>query len=284
MDNKQIEAFIARVKEFPTLPTIYSRLMDVMSNPRSTAHDVADIISQDQAAASKVLKVANSSLYGFYGKINTISKAITYIGFDEVKNLVIALSIFNIFSDAKKNYLMNPIDLWKHSIGVAVTTRLIGKTIGVKNVENYFLAGILHQLGKLFLYKIQPDEYTKVIAYALSKQIPVRDAEQEKLGITYTVAGELLAEKWNLPKSIKDAIRYHYLGDTDGHNKQMVAAIHIAKTAMIMMKIGVHENEVVPEPNLKSWKNLELPPKFFTNNLNAILKSYEESSMTLLSS
>lgn len=282
IDPKTIENYLNRIKEFPTLPTIYSSLVEVMSNPRSTAHDVANIIAQDQSAAAKVLKVANSSIYGFYGRINTITQAITYIGFDEVKNLVIALSIMNLFTDVKKNTIFNPINLWRHSLAVAVTTRIIGKTIGVKNIENFFVAGILHQIGKLFLYKIDETKYTEVVDYAIKNRVTLRDAENKVLGITYTVVGEMLAEKWNLPKTIITAIRYHNIGEADSSNNQMVAAIHLSKIFSMMVGFYTYKEELIIKPNDNIWEILGLPDNFFSSNIDVIVSSIKESESLLL--
>ena len=144
-----ISRILKSVEDFPTLPTVYTALSDVMANPRSTTQDAANVIMRDQSAASKVLKTANSPLYGFRGRIDTISQAIFHIGFEEVRNLVIAISIMDIFKNTKLSLSYNPVELWKHSIAVGVITKLIGKELGVKNLENYFLAGILHDIGKL---------------------------------------------------------------------------------------------------------------------------------------
>lgn len=282
IDPKTIENYLNRIKEFPTLPTIYSSLVEVMSNPRSTAHDVANIIAQDQSAAAKVLKVANSSIYGFYGRINTITQAITYIGFDEVKNLVIALSIMNLFGDVKKNAIFNPINLWRHSLAVAVTTRIIGKSIGVKNIENFFVAGILHQIGKLFLYKIDETKYTEVVEYAIKNRVTLRDAENKVLGISYTVVGEMLAEKWNLPKTIITAIRYHNIGEADSSNNQMVAAIHLSKIFSMMVGFYTYKEELIIKPNDNIWEILGLPDNFFSSNIDVIVSSIKESESLLL--
>lgn len=282
MDNKILNNYLERVKEFPTLPTIYSSLMDVMSNPRSTAGDVADIISQDQAAAAKVLKVANSSIYGFYGRITTITQAITFIGFDEVKNLVIALSIINLFSNGEKSNNFNPVDFWKHSIAVAVFTRMIGKTQGVNKIENYFVAGILHQIGKLFLYTVNPEEYSKVIDFAIENKIPFREAESKVLGITYTVAGEMLAQKWNLPNSIVQSIRYHYQGISDTSNSKMISSLHIAKVTALLLGINLYKDEIIPKPNPRAWENVDLPKKYFSNNIDTMVSAYSESIRLLL--
>lgn len=278
------ERLISKVDEFPTLPTIYSTLLDVMSNPRSTANDVATVISQDQSSASKILKASNSSIYGFRGRISTISQAIVFIGFDEVKNLVTALSIIHMFKGSKKSLFFNPIDLWKHSLAVGVISRHIGKTIGVTNLENYFLAGILHDIGKLLFFKVIPEEYSQVINQAIEKNMTIRDAEQEYLGITHTVAGEILAEKWKLPTLLKNVIRYHANGVIDGEVDQLTGIVHIANITAAMLGLGTSGEEIISAPNPKVWDRIKLPDQFFTTNLESIIVSYEESIELLLKS
>ena len=278
----KIDEIVQRIEEFPTLPTIYSTLLDVMANPRSTAKDVADIIAQDQSSAVKVLKVANSSLYGFYGRINTITQAIVYIGFDEVKNLVIALSIMDMFKISKSNNFMNPVIFWKNSIAVGVITRLIGKTIGVKNLENYFLAGILHDIGKLLFLKFIPEEYGEVFAKAIKRSKMLREIEQEELGITSAVAGELLAEKWRLPLNIRNSIRYKSVGIVDNKIDTTTACVHLANITADFLGLGLSDELVIQRPNAQIWTHLNLPDNFFIDFRERIIQDYEESTDLLL--
>ncbi|MFP4528773.1 MAG: HDOD domain-containing protein [Candidatus Kapaibacterium sp.] len=277
-----IENIIQRIDEFPTLPTIYSTLSDVMANPRSTAKDVADVIAQDQSSASKVLKTANSSLYGFHGRVNTISQAILYIGFDEVKNLIIALSIIDMFKKKDKNDSFNPVDLWKHSIAVGVITRLLGKEIGIKKLENFFISGILHDIGKLLFFKFMPDDYLRVVNQAIEKGVTAREAEAEILGVTHTIAGDLLSERWKLPKSIRNAISYHYVGKVDGRQNELVACVHLADVIACMLELGQAGDDIVPEPSPGVIESLGFKPGSLMNLYPRIIHDYEESVNLLL--
>jgi HD-like signal output (HDOD) protein len=278
----KIQEIISKVEEFPTLPTIYSTMLDLMANPRSTAKDVADLISKDQSAASKILKAANSPIYGFYGRINTITQAIIFLGFDEVKNLVTALSIIDLFNKDFASNKFNLVDFWKHSISVGIISRTIGKTLGVKDLENYFLGGILHDLGKLLFIKIIPAAYAKVIEYALDNRIQIREAELKLLGITHTIAGEILAEKWRLPLIIRQSIRYHNTGFVDTAFNQLVSSVHIANIASSAFGLGYNWEHLIPLPNLEVWKKLSLPESFFSGILNTLYYDYYDSVNILL--
>ncbi len=277
-----IDLIVQRVNEFPTLPTIYANLMDVMSNPRSSAINVAEVISKDQASATKVLKAANSSLYGFHGRITNISQAILYIGFDEIKNLITALSIIDLFASIKTNNGINPVNLWKHSIAVGTLARTIGKTVGASEIENYFLAGILHDLGKLLFYKIIPEPYSKVMNYAFENALTVREAELQIFGTTHLIAGELLATKWKLPSPIKNSIRYHHKGFISSKFDLLVGCVHVANLSAQLFGFGSSEGEMIDEPNLLVWEKLELPEKFFSVNIEKFNNDYNESVQLLL--
>ncbi|MBX3045348.1 MAG: HDOD domain-containing protein [Candidatus Kapabacteria bacterium] len=277
-----IDFLVSKINSFPTLPTIYYKISEVIDNPHSTANDVADVICQDQASASKVLRAANSPIYGFYGRIQNITQAISYIGFEEVKNLVIAMTIMDFFNKRFDNKYFNPVAFWQHSIGVGIMTRLIGKAIHAKDLESYFLTGIMHDLGKLLFLNTIPEEYNRVLKYSLENKTSFSDAETKIIGISHAVAGELLAEKWNLPPAIKYTIRYHNTGIVDNSYSEVVAATHVANIAGAMYGYGYSEDVIVEEPNKLAWEVLKLNDNFFTSSVELMTKSYHESTNLLL--
>lgn len=272
-----IQKVLYGVEDFPTLPTIYTALTSVLENANSTPADASNVISRDQSAAMKILKVANSSMYGFRGRIDSVTQAIFYIGFEEVRNLIIAISILDIFKKTSLNENFNPVDLWKHSIATGIISRQLGFYIKARNLENFFIAGIIHDIGKLLFVRNLAEEYNKAIIHAIDKQISIRDSEAELMGITHTVAGELIAEKWKLPSSIKNAIRHHHTGSSDGSPDILTACVHIANTAARMFGLGESGDAIIPEPNVSIWKILNLPQDFFTQVYPRIIHDYEEA-------
>ncbi len=119
------EEIWSKVEDFPTLPTIYTRMVEAISNPRTTVQDVADIIIKDQASTAKILKVVNSPLFGIQKTVNNVTDAIFFLGFNEVKNIVLTLSVMDMFSDTDSFDSFNVVDLWKHSIAVAIISKLL---------------------------------------------------------------------------------------------------------------------------------------------------------------
>lgn len=278
-----LDNIVRKIKDFPTLPTIYTTLLDVMANPKATASDIASVISKDQASSAKILKVANSSIFGLQNRINTITQAVVYIGFNEVKNIVIALSIMDMFSGVKATNQINPLDLWKHSLAVGVQTRLMGKTIGVQKFENYFLAGILHDLGKLLMLKAFPYEYAETYQYAIDNKIPLRQAEQEKMSFTSSLAGSILAEKWKLPLYVINTIKGSNTGRADGQLDTLVACVHLSDIVASAYGLSVKPNEMIQKPNEDIWEAINLPENYFAENEQRFLTDYEQMAQLMLS-
>lgn len=204
-----VNKLLENLDEFPTLPTIYSNLLECISNPRSTVNDVAQIISKDQSAALKILKSVNSPLYGVSKKVETIKDAVFHLGFNEIKNLVVALSVVTTFTNKKATKNFSLLEFWKHSVAVGVISKLIGVACGEKNTENYFLAGVIHDIGKLFFVQFFNEEYDKVIENAAFSKIELSNAEMNYFGVNHIQIGEKIAVKWQLPDVFRFVIKHY---------------------------------------------------------------------------
>lgn len=279
---KQIEKIISEISEFPTLPTIYTELHNTMERPNATAKDVAKIISTDQAAATKVLKAINSPIYGLRGKISSIDQSIVYLGFNEVKNLVLALSVIEMFSKVKGVDTIKPKDFWSYSMGVGILARKIGVAVKAPNVDDYFISGILHCIGRLIFLKTIPELFSQVLSFAKENRVLTREVEKDIIGMTHTIAGQLLFEKWKLPKMLQDTVSNQYIGQCDGGDERLVASIHLAMIAANMMKLGESGDYRVPKLNFVIWETLNLDKDFFTSNLSSFETEYHDTVNLLL--
>ncbi len=280
MDSR-IDYYLNKSKHFPTLPTIYTSLMNVISNPRSTIQDVTDVISRDQSSSSKLLRIANSSFYSIRGKISTISQAVFYLGFNEVRNILLALSVMDVFSKtgAATNY--NILSLWKHSISVGVISKLIAQKVGLKDTEDFFVAGILHDIGKLFFMHSFKKEYDELITKAKEKSLRLIDLEFEKYGTTHDIVGSMLAEKWSLPQSLKKVLQHHNTGSIAGKTDVLLASVHLANIIAVMMETNTLGDVFIPQPRFEIWNVLNLPPGTIAGMYEPIYESVN-SAYTIL--
>ncbi|OGU13693.1 MAG: hypothetical protein A2X61_01920 [Ignavibacteria bacterium GWB2_35_12] len=277
-----ISTMVDKIGDFPTLPTIYTSLLEALSNPRSTVQDIADIILKDQSSTLKILKIVNSVAYGLQSSVDTISQAIFYIGFSEIKNIVLTLSVIDVFSNIKSLAYFNIVDFWKHSIAVGIISKKLAKLIGIKNTENYFLAGVVHDIGKLFFIRTFGEEYDKIIKYGLDNKLLIRDAESKIYGFTHTDVGEMLADKWQLPSSINHAIKYHHSQGIGKGTPELTACVHLADVIARIMELGNPGDNLVYTPSEEVWKILNIPPDTFAKMYNSIISEYRQSVGILL--
>ncbi|HBA84067.1 MAG TPA: hypothetical protein DCZ95_08240 [Verrucomicrobia bacterium] len=201
---------IARKQDLPPLPDIAVKLSKMIADGNASANDISKIVQFDPALAGRVLRVANSASQGTNTRVGSIPQAVTRIGFKRLKDIVLSLTFMQAFD--RKKISLDHRRFWKHSLSVAFASQAIeklgSKTLGAS--DNSFSAGLLHDLGVLLLYLYADETYRQVIAYALSENKELHEAEQSILGIDHAEAGALLFDQWNLPVPVWEAARYHH--------------------------------------------------------------------------
>ncbi len=258
MGNSILEKRLGRVRDLSTLPVVVNNVIQITQNPKSSAMEVGKAISQDQVLTSNVLKMVNSAFYGFPRKITTITHAIVVLGFANIRNLVLTTSIFNMFSSAQKEGRFDLEGFWKHSLACSVTTKIIARRLGMKNLEEVFLWGLLHDLGKLVLVKYLEKDYARVTALVHEKDILIRVAEKEILGFDHAAAGYYVGNRWNLPPGLLKAIRYHHTPAQAIESKRIVAIIHVADALCRALGLGNGGDSKIPPINTSCWELLNL--------------------------
>ena len=266
-----LQTALSKIEDLRTLPTVYARLCEIMANPKTTVYDVESVLASDQSSASRILRIANSPVYGFSKKVDTISKAIFYIGFTEVKNLVLAMSVIDIFSPKFHHTAFNPLDFWKYSIAVGVANRSIAMLTKASDSDQRFLAGVLHSIGKMFIYEHFPNEFSRIIQICNEEKKSMREAEKIVLGFSHQVLGSLIAEKWKLPESVSNAIKYYHQGvDDRGRIDESLASLHLSCIAAQCLKIGNSGEFIIEKPNSSVYKFLKLSVGDFQKALDIV--------------
>lgn len=207
-----IDQAVEKIKELPTLPDVVFKVNEVVNDPNTSAVDLENVISHDQAIAAKVLKLVNSAFYGLPGRVDTLARAIPLLGFSTVRNLVLSVSIFDLVTiggfDMK--------DFWRHSFATSVAASTIAKADGLPDAESLSLAGLLHDIGKVLLLKSFTNEYRAVVDMMNKKQITFLQAERSLYQTDHAEVGAAIAEKWGFPPNITAAIGYHHNPDMAG--------------------------------------------------------------------
>lgn len=272
---------MAKIKDFPTLPTIYTKLVDVMNNPYCTIDDIANVIATDQSSAIKILKISNSAIYGHTKRIKSVSEAVFIIGTREIKAIVLTLAIMKLFEGAKKNENFDPLEFWEFSFAVGSISRNLAINLKLPNPEDLFVAGIIHGIGKLFLIIGIPDLYSNIISASKLKKMDLREVEKLVIGITHSVIAQLLAEKWNLPMDFGILFENLYSGLNRGNFHNYASVVHIGLVSASMLKIGNSCTEIIPALNKDLLAQVDIDPKLFSKNIELIKKEVIEMRMLL---
>ncbi len=199
-----------KLKELPPVPALYKTLSQAVDDKRTTSRSVSAIIAGDSDLMQKMLKLVNSSLYSFRERVSSLEGAIPILGFGNTANLVFALKIVDLF-DAEDELISEMIrSIWEHSLGAGIIARSIARRRGFKNEDELFLAGFLHNAGKIIMAAFCPDDYMKVENAKLRDDRESSEVEYDILGYTHIDAGKILAERWQLSPLIKAAIAFHH--------------------------------------------------------------------------
>ncbi len=247
-----------RVGDLPTLPAVYHRISNLVDDPRSSAMDVQGIIEEDQTLTSKLLNLANSALYGFPGRIPTVGQAVVVLGFQEVRNIVLSTSVLKVFRNAEGNGHFDCQKFWEHSIACAVCSRLIAQYMKSEHVEEIFVAGLLHDIGKLIHLQYLPEEFNLAVDLAADRNILLREAEMEVMGHTHAHSGGLLAKKWRLPQSIAQPIRFHHELSVVSQHILPVSIVHLADILCRALQLGSGGDRRIPYLDHAAWLTVGL--------------------------
>ncbi|OZV10398.1 hydrolase [Tissierella sp. P1] len=234
-----LEYIVNKVEDMKVLPEIINKIIVLTDDPDSTVHDMEEVILQDQVLTTKILRLANSAYYGYARKISTISQATVLLGFQAIKGIALASTVRTYLTNELRGYSLEKNELWSQSQTCAIVSRFIAKSIKYYNPEEAYIAGLLRDIGKTILNQHMEKEYMEVLLKMEKDNISFLDAEKEVLGFGHAEIGEKIAEKWNLPKDLVEAIGYHHTPELAIINPLLVSIVHIADAITMMMGVGL---------------------------------------------
>ncbi len=200
---------VDKLRDIPTLSAVVVRVMELVNNPKTSASQIAEALRRDPILVAKVLRLVNSSFYSLSTEVTDVTKALGFLGFNSVSALVLSTSVFSSFELESTPYF-NVMGFWRHSLATGLAAEKIARKIKHSKAEECFVCGLLHDLGKIALFKISRDDFQGVVEKAHSENKSFLDSETA-LGLPgHTLLGERLAEKWKLPVVIRKTIRYHH--------------------------------------------------------------------------
>ena len=255
--SQVIKIALSRIGDIATLPEVTTRIITVVDDPKSTARDLHNIIKNDPALASKILKVVNSAFYGLPGQVAEIDRAIVLLGLSAVKNIAISASISRLFTTERISDKFTARDIWRHSVAVAVAARQFCVQMGKRPfAEEAFLAGLIHDLGLLVERQAYPDGLSAVIRESSKGGRLFCELEQEIVGADHQEMGSALAAKWKFPRGLQTVLGYHHRVEALGDEHRLLPAmVYVADCLCCQEHFGFHltgESQPVDEAMLAS--------------------------------
>jgi putative nucleotidyltransferase with HDIG domain len=279
--EKKIAAYIQRM---PSLPTTVSKVLEVCNNPKTSPADLNHVISLDPVLVGRVLKLINSAYYGLGQQVTSLVRAIIMLGINTVKNLALSSAVLRNLSSKKDFQSLDMEGFWRHSLCVGVAAKVLAKKRGVdgKLAEEYFAAGLLHDIGKIPLNAVFAEEYVTAVSVSDRERISLYVAEERILGVDHMLAGAMIADAWKLEGTVGDAIAHHhnYL-EYSGPHKDVLFSVVLANRFASAMEIGFSGNRYPDKLDPSVWEYLGVTREIF-DEIEAVVNQEIEKAKVFL--
>lgn len=248
---------IARLDQLPSLPTVYQRAREILDDPEGPLEAVAQVIASDSAMTLRLLRVANSALYGLPTKVASVPQALTIIGAAETHSLILATALLSVFHQLPLG-AVSMRSFWEHSIASAVAARTIARRAGLGSPERFYLAGLLHDIGRLPLFILEPQTMGVVLQAHRERQGHLWELERQLFATTHAEIGAALMERWQIPGVFRDCARLHHDPCQARHTAQEIAVTHLADLIVNSQRIGTSGTRWVPVLDDCAWRDTGL--------------------------
>ncbi len=269
IDSKVLRNKVENIAALPTVPSVLKRLSVIVENPAISLNEISHFVSSDPALTAKILKMVNSALYGFPGRISSVSHAIMLLGLNVVKGLLLGVSVFELMQQTM-------FGLREHSIGCALTARIIAGRKGLKEPEEVSVAALLHDIGKVILLLSYPGEFQAAMNEAEAKGQVIVETEKNYFSDSHATVGMWLTEKWRFPRNLIEVIAFHHKPHLSKTAFMETAIVHVSDVLVRARGLGFAGDPFVPAVHPAAFEALELTE----NELKDILREMEDALVT----
>jgi len=241
---------IEKIENLPTIPSILRKILGIIEDPKVSLQKISDFVASDPTLTARILKMVNSPVYGFPGRISSVSHAMVILGLNAVKGLLIGVSVFEVM---KKNM----VGLWEHSLSSAIYARIIATRKNLSSPEETSVAALLHDIGKVILLITFKEDYEKIIQSVKDKEGLLYELEKEYFGITHAEVGGFVAKKWNFPLKLTEPIMNHHRPQLSKNFELETAIVHISNILSLSRGVGYSGDIFVNPVNASAWNVLD---------------------------
>lgn len=265
--NSAIRKKLERLKSLPTLPAVVAKISRMVESTDTSADELGKVIATDQVLAAKVLQLINSPIYGFPGRISSVTHGVVLLGFNVIKSLVLTASVFDIMIEQMRG-------LWEHSIGCAGIAARIAHRFPSLDPEEVSTAGLLHDLGKVVISSQLPEEYRKIVSCAEDNKGYFIDCERKILGTDHARIIRWVVKDWNFPITLVEPILYHHSPSLSRNAPLQTAIVHLSDILVKAWGYGFSGDIYVPPLDETAWKRL----RFSERDVVALVSEAKEEA------
>jgi len=261
--SEKLKNIIMTTRDLPAMPQVASKVLELSSDPNTSALQLQQIIADDQAMTARILKIANSAMYSCSRKVKTLTEAIVMLGFNSIRSLVVTSAARNLYNTRKSTTGLKERLLWEHSIGVAFACRLLVQERIPGLAEEAFLAGLMHDIGKLVLNLRVPEEFDEIVQQVYNENKPFSSTEKEILGFDHAEVGARLVNKWNLSPVLEETILNHHNPQAMTADNPLLLYLDLGNKVCHKLGIGFYDEPDLDINNCPANSILGLPPETF---------------------
>jgi putative nucleotidyltransferase with HDIG domain len=276
-----IDSFIGdNIKVF-SVPSVFTRLNNAINNPRTSVTEIGRIISEDQGLTARLLRLANSPFYGYPSKIETIFDAVLIMGTKQIQDLALATSVIAVFKGIPHEFVSMDT-FWHHSIACGVIARVVAGYRREPNVELFFTAGILHDIGRLIMFSRASEKYSEIMLNCRQHKQLLFKAELETMGFDHAELGGALLKRWNLPPNLTEMVAFHHNPPKAYQYSFETSIIHVADIIGHALQIGNSGDPFIPPLHDSAWNQLSLPSRILPLIVDQSLQQFAATIQIIL--
>ncbi len=255
--------------KLPEAPVIITELNSIIANQYSGADDIAKVVNKSPSLSALLLKIVNSAFYNFPEKINSIPWAVTLIGTKEIVNLAMGISVMETFKDIPKTTVDMPSFL-THSFSCGILSRILGAHQNLSQTEQLFISGLLHDIGRLVMFKYFPDQSNTFLQLSMGMKEPLYRIENEYSGLLHTTLAGYLLQKWKLPIGLLNNVTAHHT-PSKAQDTMKATIIHISDIIVTALGLGTSGESFIHSFDGAAWNRLHMTPKIFESVIQQML-------------
>ncbi|MBN1916603.1 MAG: HDOD domain-containing protein [Verrucomicrobia bacterium] len=277
-----IDQLVDQIDQVPVMAPVHARLVRMIQASDVSAKELSEAISGDPSLTAHVLRLVNSAVYGFPRQVGTVSQAVLLLGFDAIAQQVLGHARRALMEPAER---AGPLDFrafWQHSVAVAAGARILARRVAHRNEEALFVAGLLHDIGRVLLAQYMPDALERAMERAWRLRLSLYDAERQTIGFTHCRLGERMAMRWDLPDLVVDAVAFHHEPDVTERHSLETRIIEAADILAKAMSLGSSGNDRVTSIPARTREMLDLDADEIEPLMEAVRTAFYEVSAYVL--